>query len=176
MKSRFILSLQLLVFQPAPPKPTLTAVPATGKAATYNLKSVSGVPWEGGMLWERDRQRAGVWQPHYPPSPSTGTLVSAGGTWCGMSSGRDVRAMKTNTGARQDLSPCEPQGHVMGFLQRGKTQAQRGQAPARAAEGPCSPREVGGTGRQCPSPPKKKEAFKHLYVSRELASPGKPLP
>lgn len=45
------------------------------------------------------------------------------------------------------------------------------------AEGSCSPKEVGGWYRgQCPRLLKQKEAFRHPYVSREPALPGKPSP
>lgn len=73
-----------------------------------------------------------------------------------MSLGRGVRVMQTNMGARHELSTHESQSWIMGLIWRAEMEVQDGQVPAKPAEGPCSPREVGGIGGNAPALQKRK--------------------
>lgn len=91
------------------------------------------------------------------PLPSLPTtLVPTEGAWCRMSLGRGVRVMQTNMGARHELSSHESQSCIMGLLWRAQMEVQDGQVPAKGAERPCSPREVGGIGGNAPALQKRK--------------------
>lgn len=98
---------------------------------------------------ERDKQN------YLLPSLPT-TLVPTEGAWCRMSLGRGVRGMQTSVGARQELSSHECRSCVMGLFWRAEMEVQNEQVPAKGAEGPCSPREVGGIRGNAPALQKRK--------------------
>lgn len=76
--------------------------------------------------------------------------------------GRGVRVMQTSMGARHELSSHESQNCFMGLVWRAEMEVQNQQVPAKRAEGPCSPREVGGIGGNAPALQKKKRLSKIL--------------
>lgn len=73
-----------------------------------------------------------------------------------MSLGRGVRVKQANMGARHKLSSHESQSCIMGLVWRAEMELQNGQVPAKGAEGPCSPGEVGGIGGNAPALQKRK--------------------
>lgn len=110
--------------------------------------TITGVPWQGNTL---EGGQAAL--------PTT---LPPQGAWCRMSLGRGVGGMQTNVGARHGLSSHECWSCIMGLLWRAGMEVQDGQVPAKGAEGPCSPREVGGIGGNAPALQKRKRLSKTL--------------